>query len=162
MDLLKKGTIFQWTPITDTTFQLLKMAMIQAPVLAVPDFTQTFVLETDACKDGVGAVLMQQGHLVAYLSKALCHKNEALSTHEKEYLAILMVVDKWWPYLQHQHFVVCTDQQALLHLIERRLCTGIHHKAFVELMGLKYTIQYKKGLPMPRQMHYLAENMMLS
>lgn len=146
MELLKKGVIFQWTLVTDKAFQLLKTAMIQAPVLAVPNFNETFVLETDACKDGVGAVLMQQGHPVAYLSKALSHKNRALSTYEKECLAILMAVDKWRPYLQHQHFVIRTDQQALLHLTEQHLSTGIQHKAFVKLMGLNYTIQYKKGI----------------
>ena len=57
--------------------------MFSALVLAVPVFSQQFVLETDACKDGVGAILMQQGHPLAYLSKALCHKNQALSTYEK-------------------------------------------------------------------------------
>ena len=120
--------------------------MIAAPVLAVPNFQQTFVLETDACKDGIGAVLMQQGHPVAYLSKGLCLKNQALSTYEKECLAILMAVDKWRSYLQHQHFIIRTDQQALLHPADQRLSTGIQHKAFVKLMGLEYTIQYKRGI----------------
>ena len=120
--------------------------MIAAPVLALPNFQQTFVLEIDACKDGIGAVLMQQGHPVAYLSKGLCLKNQALSTYEKECLAILMAVDKWRPYLQHQHFIIRTDQQALLHLADQRLSTGIQHKAFVKLMGLEYTIQYKRGI----------------
>lgn len=133
-ELLKKGKIFQWTQPAETAFQLLKKAMIAAPVLAVPNFQQTFVLETDACKDGIGAVLMQQGHPVAYLSKGLCLKNQALSTYEKECLAILMAVDKWRPYLQHQHFIIRTDQQALLHLADQRLSTGIQHKAFVKLM----------------------------
>lgn len=145
-ELLKKGTMFQWTPQAETAFQLLKEAMIAAPVLAVPDFHQPFVLETDACKDGIGAVLMQHGHPVAYLSKGLCPKNQALSTYEKECLAILMAVEKWRPYLQHQRFTIRTDQQALLHLSDQRLNTGIQHKAFVKLMGLEYTIQYKRGI----------------
>jgi hypothetical protein len=57
--------------------------MAQAPVLAVPDFSQSFVLETEACNTGVVAVLMQHGHPVAYLSHALHKRNQALSTYEK-------------------------------------------------------------------------------
>jgi hypothetical protein len=120
--------------------------LVQAPVLALPDFAQPFVVETDACQYGVGAVLMQNGHLVAYLSKALSPKNQALSTYEKECVAILMAVEKWRSYLQHQDFVIRTDQKSLLHLTDQRLGTGIQHKAYVKLMGLRYTIQYKKGI----------------
>jgi hypothetical protein len=75
--------------------------MISTPVLALPDFSKPFVLETDACNTGVGAVLMQQQHPVAYMSKALSSRNQTLSAYEKEFLAILMVVDKWRPYLEH-------------------------------------------------------------
>jgi hypothetical protein len=80
----------------------LKDKLVQAPVLAVPDFEQSFVLETDTCDSGIGAVLMQQDHPVAYLSKHLCPRNQALSVYEKECLAILMTIDKWRPYLQHR------------------------------------------------------------
>jgi len=45
--------------------------MLSAPVLAIPNFTKPFVLETDACDRGLAAVLMQDGHPVAYLSKSL-------------------------------------------------------------------------------------------
>jgi hypothetical protein len=83
---------------------------------------------------------MQQGHPVAYLSKALSPRNQALSTYEKECLAILMAVEKWRSYLQHQEFIIRTDQKSLLHLTEQRLGTGMQHKAFVKLMGLQYTI----------------------
>jgi hypothetical protein len=103
-------------------------------------------VETDACQSGVGAVLMQQGHPVAYLSKALSPRNQALSTYEKECLAILMAVEKWRSYLQHKEFVIRTDQKSLLHLTEQRLGIGMQHKAFIKLMGLQYTIQYKKGI----------------
>jgi hypothetical protein len=69
------------------------------PVLALPDFNKHLVVETDTCQYGVGAVLMQQGHLIAYLSKAIFRRNQTLSIYKKECLAILMVVDKWQSYL---------------------------------------------------------------
>jgi hypothetical protein len=80
-------------------FSALKSALTQAPVLAVPDLSKKFGIETDACKNGVGVVLMQNGHPLAFISKALCPKNQGLSTYEKEYLAILIVVDQWHSYL---------------------------------------------------------------
>jgi len=97
--LLKKGTPFVWTPNTKQAFQLLKQALIQAPVLALPDFSKQFVLETDASDAGFGAVLMQEGHPIAYLSKPLSGPNQGLSTYEKECMAILWAVDKWRCYL---------------------------------------------------------------
>ena len=57
------------------------------------------VIETDSCDSGIGAMLMQEGHPLAYVSKALGLKNRALSVYEKEYLAILLDVDQWRPYL---------------------------------------------------------------
>jgi hypothetical protein len=127
-------------------FRILKQALAQAPVLALPDFSQQFVLETDACNTGIGAVLMQHGHPVAYLSQALCARSQTLSTYEKECMAVILVVDKWRAYLQHREFVILTDHQSLLHLTDQRLLTGIQHKAFVKLLGLQFTIRYKKGI----------------
>jgi hypothetical protein len=66
--------------------------MVHTPVLALPDFAQPFVIETDACDTGVGAVLMQQGHPIAYMSKALCVMNRKLSVYEKEFLAVMLAV----------------------------------------------------------------------
>lgn len=93
MDLLKKNTLFVWTTEHQQAFELLKTALSSAPVLALPDFSLPFCIYTDACKTGVGAVLMQRGHPLAFLSKALGPKNQGLSTYEKEYLAILIVVN---------------------------------------------------------------------
>lgn len=69
-NLLKKKS-FHWDDQATTAFSNLKQAMIKTPVLALPDFELPFMVETDACATGVGAVLMQQGHPIAYLSKAL-------------------------------------------------------------------------------------------
>lgn len=68
------------------------MALCQAPVLTLPNFQKPFCIETDASDLGIGAVTMQEGHPIAYLSKALGPKSCGLSIYEKEYMAILVVV----------------------------------------------------------------------
>jgi hypothetical protein len=93
-DLLKKGVQCVWSPHIQDAFVSIKQALIQAPVLALPDFTKDFVLETDPCATGVGVVLMQQGHRLAFLSKALGVKNQILSIYDKECLAILIAIEK--------------------------------------------------------------------
>jgi hypothetical protein len=60
MTLLKNNS-FTWTPTTAQAFQTLKMAMCTTPVLALPDFTKTFLLECDASRKGIDTVLMQEG-----------------------------------------------------------------------------------------------------
>lgn len=112
-------------------------------MLAIPDFSKPFTLETDASDTGFGAVLMQEGHPVAYLSKQVCVKNQALSTYEKECLVIILAVDKWRSYLQHQKFTIKTDHRSLLYLTDQRAHTKLQQKALMKLMDLQFSIQYK-------------------
>lgn len=144
-NLLKKGVIFVWTSEHDIAFCTLKEALVSAPVLALPDLTKPFVIETDASDKGIGAVLQQGGHPVAFVSRALGPKNQALSTYEKEYLAILLAVEYWRSYLQQNEFTIRTDQKSLVHLNDQRLSTPWQQKALTKLMGLRYKICYKKG-----------------
>lgn len=74
------------------------------------------LLLKDASDNGVGAVLSQRGHHIAYYSKALGSKNGKLSTYENEFLAILMAVNKWRCYLQRSQFVIRTYHKSLTHL----------------------------------------------
>jgi len=74
-------------------FNTLKQALTEAPVLALPDFSKTFQLQTNASDGGIRAILLQDGHPLAFVSKSLGPCSRGLSTYEKEYLAILMVVD---------------------------------------------------------------------
>jgi hypothetical protein len=67
-DLLKKGALFVWTDMHKSSFAALKSALIEAPVLGLPNFAKPFQLHTDACDSGVGAVLLQDGHPLAYIT----------------------------------------------------------------------------------------------
>jgi RNase H-like domain found in reverse transcriptase len=140
-DLLQKNA-FKWTLEAGTAFQQLKHAMCTASVLALPDFSKSFTLETDACGTIIGAVLMQEGRP----SKALGMKNQLLSTYEKEYLVLLTAVQKWRHYLQDTPSVIKTDHLSLKHLLEQRLTHSLQHKGLSKLLGLEYIIQYKKGI----------------
>lgn len=145
-DLLKKHVVFVWTSTHQTAFEALKAALIFAPVLALPDFSKVFEIETDASDNRVGVVLMQTGHPLAFLSKALGPKNRGLSTYEKECMAILLAVDQWRSYLQFGEFIIRTDQRSLVHLRDQRLATPWQQKAMTKLLGLQYKFLYKKGL----------------
>ena len=144
-ELLKKDVMFIWTSIHESAFQLLKQALCSSPVLALPDFSQPFHIETDAYGYGVGAVLTQNSHPLAYCSKALSPRNQGLSVYEKEYLAILMAVEQWRHYLLHNEFIIHTDQRSLIHLNEQRLHTVWQQKVFTKLLGLRYKVQYRRG-----------------
>lgn len=144
--LLKKGALFIWTDATETAFQTLKHALMTAPVLSLPDFRLPFVIETDACDVGIGAVLSQKGHPVAYVSRALGPRNRGLSVYEKEYLAILLAVQQWRSYLQLGEFIIKTDHKSLTHLTDQRLHTEWQQKVLTKMMGLQYKVMYKKGV----------------
>ncbi len=68
-----------------------------------------------------------------------------LSTYEKEFFTILLAVTKWKHYLSPQPFIIKIDCESLKHLLEQRITTTLQHKGMLKLMGLEYTIKYKKG-----------------
>ncbi|KAE8656433.1 hypothetical protein F3Y22_tig00117000pilonHSYRG00047 [Hibiscus syriacus] len=136
---------FQWTSAAVTAFEELKRAMSSVPVLALPDFSKNFCLETDASSGGIGVVLSQNDRPIAYLSKALSPRNSSISIYEREYLAIILAVSKWRHYLEGNPFVIKTDHEPLKYLLEQKLTTTIQKKGLTKLLGLDYTIQYRKG-----------------
>lgn len=143
-DVLKSNG-FVWTPAAEEAFTQLKQAITSAPVLALPNFSQPFTIETDASNMGIGAVLSQHKHPIAFLSKSLSPKNQSLSVYDKEMFAILFAVDKWRPYLLGQQFTILTDHQTLKHLLDQRISTPSQHKWLAKLLGYDYKIEYRAG-----------------
>ena len=97
-ELLKKDN-FKWSSQAQDSFEHLKRLMCSAPVLQLPDFTKPFVVETDASGGGIGAILIPEGHPIAFLSKALSVKNLELLFYENEPLRLVMAVTNCRHYL---------------------------------------------------------------
>ena len=114
--MLKKNALFHWTLQLQLSFDTLKQALVSAPVLALPDFTKGFHIETNASGTGIGVVLSQNQHPIAYISKALGPKAQAMSTYEKECMALILAITKWKSYLQRKEFTIATDHHSLIHL----------------------------------------------
>ena len=69
--LQKKGVKFVWTEKCQNSFEQLKQKLISAPILKIVDPDKEFVVCTDACKEGLGGVLLQENSVIAYESRKL-------------------------------------------------------------------------------------------
>jgi hypothetical protein len=133
--LLKKKQ-FAWDGIAEQAFQDIKLAMSTTHVLALPNFSKQFTVEIDASDLGLGVVLMQGGQPLAYINRPLSQSNKFISIYEKEFLALIMAVEKWRSYLKRQEIIIKTDHRSLVYLNEQTLQSDLQRKAMTKLMGL--------------------------
>ena len=134
---------FEWTSAASSAFELLKRVMVAAPVLCLPDFTKEFVLETDASNEGIGAVLIQQGHPIAYFIQKLGIQLRNSSVYISELHGITATMLKWRQYLLGLSFVIRTDHRSLKDLLQQVIQT-LDQRAYVrKLLGFQFRIEYK-------------------
>jgi hypothetical protein len=136
---------FKWPPEAQQAFDQLKLAMTQAPTLALSDFSIPFDIETDASGSAMGAVLMQNSHPIAFFSQPFCPTLQRSSTYVRELHAITSAVKKWRQYLLGHRFTIFTDHKSLKELLSQVIQTPEQHKYLSKLLGYDYSIQYKAG-----------------
>ena len=135
---------FEWSSEVEDAFHRLKEELTNPPTFCLPNFTQWFVIECDASGIGIRAVFTQYNHPVAYFSEALKGSTLALSTYEKEMMAIVKAIKKWHSYLLGKPFTIRTDHQSLKYLLEQRITYPIQTCWLPKILGYEYTIEYKK------------------
>jgi len=142
--LLKKDC-FQWSEEAASAFQHLMIAMVSVPILVAPCFSKPFQIETDASGKGVGAILMQEGRPIAFMSQKLSDAAQRKLVYERELMAIVFVIQKWRHYLLGQQFTIFTDQKSLKFLLDQMVAEEGQQRWLSKLLGYNFEIKYKVG-----------------
>lgn len=119
--------------------------MTTTPTLAMPNFDDCFFIEIDASREGIDAVLTQNGRPIAFMSRALGISKRAWSIYAKEMLAIVEAIHTWQPYLLGKKFFIRTDHRSLKYFLEQCVATLEQQKWVAKVLGYDYEIIYKPG-----------------
>ncbi|GJS43904.1 putative reverse transcriptase domain-containing protein [Tanacetum coccineum] len=127
----------------DEAFQILKEKLCNAPVLALPDGPDDFVVYCDASKQGFGCVLMQRGKVIAYASRQLKKHEKNYTTHDLELGAVVFALKIWRHYLYGTKSVIYTDHQSLQYIFDPE-GLNMRQRRWIELLSdyeceIKYT-----------------------
>nr|CAE02079.2 OSJNBa0074B10.7 [Oryza sativa Japonica Group] len=114
--LLKKEEKFVWSPQCEKAFQTLKEKLVSSPVLILPDTRKDFIVYCDASRQGLGCVLMQEGHVVAYASRQLWPHEGNYPTHDLELAAVVHALKIWRHYLIGNRCEIYTDHKSLKYI----------------------------------------------
>ena len=157
---LRKGEIhkkdlppFEWTEQCQQSFDTLKDALTSAPVLAYPDYSKPFILETDASLKGLGAVLSQRGddnevRVVAYASRSLHPSERSMRDYSSAKIELMAlkwaVCEKFKDYLLGSKFTVYTDNNPIVHIQKSKLGAA-QIRWLSELALYDFNIRYRTG-----------------
>jgi hypothetical protein len=119
-ELQKKNKKFVWTKKCAEAFRRLKELLTTTPILRVPARDIDFLVCTDASKEGLGGVLMQDGQVIAYFSRKLRRHEENYATRDLELLAIVYALKVWRHYLVGRKFELKMDHCGLQHFFAKR------------------------------------------
>ncbi len=129
-DLTKKNQKWEWTDVEEWAFQKLKQICASYLVLQTPDWNRQFILETDASRYALGAVIMQEFddgvHPISFNSRSLLPAEKNYDAHDKELAGMIFGFKCIWQYfLGVQHPIcVCTDHKNLQYFKEPQKITG--------------------------------------
>ncbi|KAL0378531.1 UNVERIFIED_CONTAM: Retrovirus-related Pol polyprotein from transposon.6 [Sesamum radiatum] len=143
--LLRKGVVFQWTEQCQRSFDELKKRLTSTPILVLPSGSGGYVVYTDASKQGLGCVLMQNGKVIAYASRQLRPHELNYPTHDLELAAIVHALKIWRHYLYGEKFQIFTDHKSLKYILTQKEL-NLRQRRWIELLkDYDCTIDYHPG-----------------
>ena len=137
----------------------MKQLLTNAPILRNTNPNMDFVVCTDACKEGLGGVISQEGFVVCYESQKLKEHERNYATHDLELAAIVHALRKWRHYLMGKKFELRTDHNGLKYLFDQPTLNARKIRWLEFLCEYDFDIKHIKGKETRWLMH-LAENCM--
>nr|GEU73993.1 hypothetical protein [Tanacetum cinerariifolium] len=118
--LTQKGVKFDWGDTQEAAFQLLKQKLCSAPILALPEESEDFVVYCDASHKGLGAVLMQREKVIYYASRQLKIHEKNYTTHYLELGSVVFSLKLWRHYLYGTKCTLFTDHKSLHNILNQK------------------------------------------
>ncbi|XP_065866494.1 uncharacterized protein [Euphorbia lathyris] len=143
--LLRKGVKFKWTPECQKSFDTLKSRLISAPVLTLPVVGEGYTIYSDASRQGLGIVLMQNDKVIAYASRQLRPHELNYPTHDLELAAVVFALKIWRHYLYGEKCRIFTDHKSLKYIMSQKEL-NLRQRRWIELLkDYDLTIEYHPG-----------------
>nr|GEW67831.1 putative reverse transcriptase domain-containing protein [Tanacetum cinerariifolium] len=131
--LTQKKVKFDWGDKQEAAFQLLKEKLCSAPIMALPEGAENFMVYYDASHKGLGAVLMQYKNVIAYSSCQLKIHEKNYTTHDLELGAVVFALKIWRHYMYGTKYTVFTDHKSLQHIHDQKEL-NIRQRPWLELL----------------------------
>ncbi|GJZ25624.1 putative reverse transcriptase domain-containing protein [Tanacetum coccineum] len=132
--LTQKKVAFEWGDKQEAAFQTLKTKLCSAPILALPQGAENFIVYCDASHKGLGAVLMQNEKVIAYASRQLKIHEKNYTTHDLELGAVVFALKIWRHYLYGTKCTVFTDHKSLQHILDQKEL-NMRQRRWLELLS---------------------------
>ncbi|GJQ93583.1 putative reverse transcriptase domain-containing protein [Tanacetum coccineum] len=132
--LTQKSVKFDWGEKAEAAFQLLKQKLCSAPILALPEGSENFVVYYGASHKGLGIVLMQREKVTAYASRQLKVHEKNYTTHDLELGSVVFALKRWRHYLHGTKCVVFTDHKSLQHILDQKEL-NMRQRCWLELLS---------------------------
>ena len=143
--LQKKGKKFEWSEKCDEGFNKLKDLLTTTPILKITYPHKDFFVYTDACNEGLGGVLTQEGHVIAYESRKLKIHEKNYATYDLELVAVIHALKMWHHYLIDRRFLLMSDNMSLKYLFDQQNLNARQARWLAFLSKYNFEIKHIKG-----------------
>jgi hypothetical protein len=143
--LLEKGREFKWDEKCQESFDQLRMRLMSPPVLVMPYLQKGFDIYCDACGQGLGCVLMQEEHVIAYVSRQLRKHELNYPTHDLELAVVVHALKIWRHYIMGTKCQVYTDHKSLKYIFTQKDLNLRQHRWLELIKDYDLEIHYHSG-----------------